>query len=553
MISAFRRRLLLSQDSKREYLIIKVTRTYSSNYASNYIPYYIYHPDYCNGVYLLEDGLLKAITLTACTYEGLEDNTVAYHWQGTNGTDDTTYTYYVDVTGFSRLHYVGYSSSLSQTAANGVFYYSEIKVPSCITDLTVLRDEYRYSAFEYTCNLGSNLKKTVVDLSESGVTELPDASSMHNNNGLFYGFYANLNNLYNQEYGELELILPNNLVRIGSGSLLGINIRSITIPESCIWIGQQALESALELTSILAHNNIQYIGKYAFRNTSWWNNKTKGSAVILNNWLLGVNDWANRSNKNTKTVTFTSAVTRVSEGAFDNSEGVYSDLEIVSVTSGSHNIEYIGSRAFYNCVKLTEDLFYPGNKIRSIGYKAFYRLGASRTDGDPDLIYNSTTNAITGSYGGNTIYLDNCTVSEAAFQGSFIHILNIDTSTTSSAVSKLGQYCFSGITKLCKVNLGQLSSISTNTFGTTTSSGDTQYSGLSSKAIADKKNNTMFIPTYEMGTMLFSNPSYSGWKTLLSSTKCKFVLIETENQTLVDPEGSTTTTTTTTTTLPPGS
>lgn len=511
----------------------------------NDIPIYIYDTNYCNGVYTKNsNGTYNEVSLSSCTYSGLEDTTVAYVKESSNNTE---YTYYIDVTGFTQLHYLGYSNPRIvgvgdstgdyRKSTMSAFYYSKIVIPDNITNLEFIdgtsSDSYYNSQGNSTlCCCSWSGYDTEIDLSGSGVTSISAAFTYyHDINGMFADFLSSSakSSTDTNSYGTLILTLPSNLSSLGTNSMGYSNIESITIPSSCVTIGNYAFRYCGDLISITAHNNISSMGREVFNTSKWWSyGRSSGDAVELNNWLLGV---YNLTTKGTVTLISTN-VTKVAQYAFYQHSYI---SEIVPTADGgntatNHNITHIYNYAFYGCPYFDAGcILYLDNSVQYISNYAFSYSGTSLTLGQFD---GSST--ITGTI---SVYFGSAcnSIGYAAFQGcSKLQQINFENSTS------LGQYAFSGCTEIYEIYCyeGCRPVITVNSFGNSS----TTYVGINSIYRDEGYSNILAI--YHNDEEYFTNSDNYWVSPILTESQSNFAI------SYIDSEVLPTTTTTTTTSQP---
>ena len=142
-----------------------------------------------------------------------------------------------------------------------------------------------------------------------------------------------------------------------------INLTSVTIPNSVVYIGENAFYDCRNLTSITLPNNVTEIGSFAFCGCTGLTSVTIPNSVInigfccfdyctgLKSVTLGNNVDSIGGNafsrcKSLKTITIPNSVTSIGIKAFQNCDS------LTSVTLGS-NVKYIGSSAFSACSVLS--------------------------------------------------------------------------------------------------------------------------------------------------------------------------------------------------------
>ena len=148
---------------------------------------------------------------------------------------------------------------------------------------------------------------------------------------------------------EENIVIPNDVVSIGSGAFLDDEIKSVTIPESVTRIEEYAFYKT-SLEEITIPDTVEYLGEYAFSRCE------KLSKAELNTKTIEQNAFANCT-KLTQ-VTFGDNVETIDREAFKNCE----KLEILTLGKGIKNI---GICCFQSCISLKEVSFPTG--IDTIG------------------------------------------------------------------------------------------------------------------------------------------------------------------------------------------
>ena len=133
-----------------------------------------------------------------------------------------------------------------------------------------------------------------------------------------------------------EFIIPYGTVNIGSNAFYGCeNMRSVTIPDSVISIGDCALACSW-LTSITIPDSVTSIGNSVFSSCSWL------TSVTIPDSIISISDRTFASCWYLTSVTIPDSVTSIGNSAFSGCKSLTSVTIPDSVTS-------IGDKAFYGC------------------------------------------------------------------------------------------------------------------------------------------------------------------------------------------------------------
>ena len=184
--------------------------------------------------------------------------------------------------------------------------------------------------------------------------------------------------------------IPNDgsVTSIGCAAFRGMNITSITIPNSVTYIDQSAFEECNKLTSITIPNSVTYIDAKAFYGCNGVtsvsvdaNNKvyySKGNCIIEKSSKTLVAGFT------CSTIPTDGSVTSIGYGAFEGmnitsvtipnsvtsiGESAFSDCSSLTSITIPNSVTSIGNYAFYNCSSLTS-ITIP-NSVTSIGEYAF--------------------------------------------------------------------------------------------------------------------------------------------------------------------------------------
>lgn len=180
--------------------------------------------------------------------------------------------------------------------------------------------------------------------------------------GTINRFYANESNSVNivipatysiNENGEIVSGTAYEIKTIGAYSFANNNlIQSVFVPDTVERIEENAFFNCSELSRLNITENITEIGDNAFENCPRLTSiaQTGENGLILSD------------NKNLKTFSIPSSVTRLEEGAFTNWFG----LTKIDIDDG---VEYLGDKVFSNCENLEEVNI--NGKLSYFGEKAF--------------------------------------------------------------------------------------------------------------------------------------------------------------------------------------
>lgn len=135
-----------------------------------------------------------------------------------------------------------------------------------------------------------------------------------------------------------------------------INLTSVTIPNSVVYIGENAFYDCRNLTSIIIPGSVDSIGKFAFYGCK------SITSVIIPNSVRIIGFGAFDGNTGLKSVIIGNSVDSIGDYAFQGCKSLTSITIPNSVTS-------IGMRAFQNCDSLNSAVL--GCNVKKIGLSAF--------------------------------------------------------------------------------------------------------------------------------------------------------------------------------------
>ncbi len=180
-------------------------------------------------------------------------------------------------------------------------------------------------------------------------------NNITNNNfgeGAIVNIYADTTKDFEIEAGVLKkyrgespnVVIPNNVFKIGNNCFYMTNIKSVVIPNSVTEIGYGAFSACSNLTSLTIPNSVTKIDDCAFSNC---NNL---ASITIPNSVKRIAPHMLSSCQRLSSVTIPSGVTEIGKEAFwwcDN---------LVSVKI-PRSVTRIGERAFYRCEKLKSVVF----------------------------------------------------------------------------------------------------------------------------------------------------------------------------------------------------
>jgi len=161
-----------------------------------------------------------------------------------------------------------------------------------------------------------------------------------------------------------ELVIPEvvtykgvdcSVVSIGKGGACkGLDINSVTIPNSVINIGDYAFYGCYKLNTVNIGDNVKYIGKNAFQFCE------NIKSITLPNSVTNIGEYAFSGCGELNSIKFSESLDSIGRNAF----GACKKLISISIPSG-----VIGKQAFANCDTLTSVTL--GKRVASVGGYAF--------------------------------------------------------------------------------------------------------------------------------------------------------------------------------------
>lgn len=274
---------------------------------------------------------------------------------------------------------------------------------------------------------------------------------------------------------------------IGHMAFYGSHISSVTIPESVLYLGNQAFDDCEKLTTV-NYNSSADINAFAFADCDLLSTVTFGStgapkmigshafekssiaeitipasvtsmgayvfykcAKLVNviyNASAEVADYTFLEATSLSSITFNSAITSIGMAAFENT--AFTSFTFID------SVKTIGENAFKNCKKLLSVDF---NKVTSIGVSAFENSALTTLD-FTDSVKSIDAKAFKGCVDLVSVNFNKVqTIGVSAFEGSGLTSVSLTDSVTS-----LGDYAFKDCVDLSSVNLNKLTTLGLGSF-----------------------------------------------------------------------------------------
>lgn len=230
---------------------------------------------------------------------------------------------------------------------------TSVTIPASVTEIGS-------NAFAGCTNLTSvNYKGDWSNLTiQSGNPAVEDAAKDAANEQLF-DFEFTLNNtavtVTRYKGTAADVTIPSRykgkpVTTIGTDAFLGLNITSVTIPDSVTVIRSRAFSDCRNLTNINIPSSITFIGNYAFSNCESLTSITIPSSVT------SIEESAFSRCSKLSSISIPDSISSIPAMAFNSC----TDLATVSIPN---SVTSIGYRAFYNCSKLST-VDYGGSKTQ---------------------------------------------------------------------------------------------------------------------------------------------------------------------------------------------
>ena len=263
-------------------------------------------------------------------------------------------------------------------------------------------------------------------------------------NNLYAMVDGQLGRIYNSLSGKKIIkVDPNNSIyevydhalysHYGDHRLLVVldkDITSITIPNTVIWIAQNAFEGCTRLTNVALPNGITYIGPYTFRNC------TSLVSITIPDGVTSIDERVFSGCTSLVSITIPDSVTSIGDGAFSGC----TSLASIKIPDGVSSIGYV---VFHGCTSLTS-ITIP-DSVTSIGRSAF--------SGCTSLVSITIPDSVTS-------------IGDGAFRG----CTSLTSITIPDSVTSIGDWAFLGCTSLASIMIPDtVTSIGDNAFQDCTS------------------------------------------------------------------------------------
>jgi len=318
-----------------------------------------------------------------------------------------------------------------------------------------------------------------------------------------------------------NIIVPEGVVAISNNAFSDGQVRTVTLPSTLKYIGEEAFLACVNLTSVSIPKNVEVIGARAFESCRQLNSVTFDQA---NSRLVEIGEYAFGSCYALNNLAIPYTVVTVGENAFINCTALTeATFDYITATTGENEeiiytvveksrLEVLGARAFYNCsnlvtfkvpdgVEAIEEMTFANcvklenvefdvssGMVRRIARQAFYNcasLGGKVDTANPSLV---------------TLVLPNRleTIEEEAFKNCST-LLGVRLNYN---VSEINDNAFAGCLRLAKIDVYSVTpaDISSTAFDRRSDSGAAPYYYL-----------RIYVKTTTGSTTLGNYKRASGW------------------------------------------
>ncbi len=157
------------------------------------------------------------------------------------------------------------------------------------------------------------------------------------------------NPTFHIELASDDIVIPEGVTRIPAGTFRGTTIKSVSLPASLTFIGEEAFENCTDLTTITVNGDakISYIGKDAFVGSGYYlngSNWDNGVVLYVGNYLIEAKD------------TITGSYT-VKDGTIAIANDAFLGCKQLTGITLSKELLFVGEGAFVDCDALTTIVF----------------------------------------------------------------------------------------------------------------------------------------------------------------------------------------------------
>ena len=262
-----------------------------------------------------------------------------------------------------------------------------------------------------------------------------------------------------------SITIPNGVISIGDSAFDNCtSLASITIPNSVTSIGYKAFWGCTSLTSITIPESVTSIGSYAFSGCSIKEATVPARFIdnIRNSYLEtlvitsgdSIGEKALFNCKSLKNVTLPNSVTSIGSSAFEGCTSLTGIKIPKSVTS-------IGYYAFYNCISLTK-IYFNAEAMADLNYDSYVFYNAGNAEGGIEVTVGKEVSRIPAclfrshdsSYSPKitSVSFKKSGVCKSIGVSAFERCIYLTSITIPKSVTTMGNYAFSGCTRLKEIN-----------------------------------------------------------------------------------------------------